>query len=220
MGPGTSAGGVARLHAPWPASTSAFPAAAPPPLQVFAAVVRHVDWDIVRCLVIAGPGFAKDQFREYLDKGGWYCWYWQFCGTLVRHDAATWYCHGPRRRRCTRRLAARPLPPLLQLAARLQRRSGASCAPSCSTSPRSCWPPPPRHTSTPSSEGSLRRRHRARRRAGRTGQDCQGRAGRAGQGSQGRRRQAGKGSQGRAGRHGGPGSHRCWLACGVQGGAG
>lgn len=39
-------------------------------LQVFAAIVRHVDWDIVRCLVIAGPGFAKDEFREYLDKGG------------------------------------------------------------------------------------------------------------------------------------------------------
>ena len=43
----------------------------PPPAQVFTAVVRHVDWDIVRCLVIAGPGFAKDQFREYLDRGGW-----------------------------------------------------------------------------------------------------------------------------------------------------
>lgn len=39
-------------------------------MQVFAAIVRHVDWDIVRCLVIAGPGFAKDEFREYLDKGG------------------------------------------------------------------------------------------------------------------------------------------------------
>lgn len=39
-------------------------------VQVFAAIVRHVDWDIVRCLVIAGPGFAKDEFREYLDKGG------------------------------------------------------------------------------------------------------------------------------------------------------
>ncbi|PRW60647.1 PELOTA 1 isoform X1 [Chlorella sorokiniana] len=36
--------------------------------KVFAAIVRHVDWDIVRCLVIAGPGFAKDEFREYLDK--------------------------------------------------------------------------------------------------------------------------------------------------------
>lgn len=36
--------------------------------KVFSAVVRHVDWDIVRCLVIAGPGFTKDQFREHLDK--------------------------------------------------------------------------------------------------------------------------------------------------------
>jgi hypothetical protein len=30
---------------------------------VFEAVVRHVDWGIVKCLVIAGPGFAKDGFR-------------------------------------------------------------------------------------------------------------------------------------------------------------
>jgi protein pelota len=35
--------------------------------RVFAAVVKHIDWDIVKCLVIAGPGFAKDGFREYLD---------------------------------------------------------------------------------------------------------------------------------------------------------
>lgn len=35
--------------------------------NVFTAVVRHVDWDIVKCLVIAGPGFAKDEFKEYLD---------------------------------------------------------------------------------------------------------------------------------------------------------
>jgi len=35
--------------------------------QVFAAVVRHVDWSIVKCLVIAGPGFAKDSFKTYLD---------------------------------------------------------------------------------------------------------------------------------------------------------
>ncbi len=27
---------------------------------------RHVDWSIVRCLVIAGPGFMKDQFRDYV----------------------------------------------------------------------------------------------------------------------------------------------------------
>ncbi|PSC74054.1 PELOTA 1 isoform X1 [Micractinium conductrix] len=36
--------------------------------KVLSAVLRHVDWEIVRCLVIAGPGFAKDQFKEYLDK--------------------------------------------------------------------------------------------------------------------------------------------------------
>lgn len=35
--------------------------------QVFTAVVRHVDWSIVKCLVIAGPGFAKDTFKTYLD---------------------------------------------------------------------------------------------------------------------------------------------------------
>lgn len=35
--------------------------------NVFEAVVRHVDWSIVKCLVIAGPGFAKDSFRTYLD---------------------------------------------------------------------------------------------------------------------------------------------------------
>ncbi|KAK9866260.1 hypothetical protein WJX84_000600 [Apatococcus fuscideae] len=34
--------------------------------KIFQAVVRHVDWGIVKCLVIAGPGFAKEQFREYL----------------------------------------------------------------------------------------------------------------------------------------------------------
>lgn len=34
--------------------------------KVFQAVIRHVDWSIVKCLVIAGPGFAKEQFREYL----------------------------------------------------------------------------------------------------------------------------------------------------------
>jgi protein pelota len=31
------------------------------------AVVRHVDWNVVKCLVIAGPGFAKDTFKTYLD---------------------------------------------------------------------------------------------------------------------------------------------------------
>lgn len=36
-------------------------------LQVFTAVTRHVDWKIVRCLVIAGPGFTREEFRKYLE---------------------------------------------------------------------------------------------------------------------------------------------------------
>ncbi|KAK9906404.1 hypothetical protein WJX75_001282 [Coccomyxa subellipsoidea] len=35
--------------------------------KVLTAVTRHVDWTIVRCLVIAGPGFTKEEFRKYLD---------------------------------------------------------------------------------------------------------------------------------------------------------
>ena len=35
--------------------------------RVLQATLRHVDWDTVKCLVIAGPGFAKDRYREYLD---------------------------------------------------------------------------------------------------------------------------------------------------------
>ncbi len=35
--------------------------------HVFTAVVRHVDFSIVKCLVIAGPGFAKESFKEYLE---------------------------------------------------------------------------------------------------------------------------------------------------------
>lgn len=35
--------------------------------NTFNAVVRHIDFNVVKCLVIAGPGFAKDQFKEYLD---------------------------------------------------------------------------------------------------------------------------------------------------------
>lgn len=31
------------------------------------AIIRHVDFSVVKCLVIAGPGFAKDQLKEYMD---------------------------------------------------------------------------------------------------------------------------------------------------------
>ena len=29
--------------------------------------MRHVNWAVVRCLIIAGPGFAKDGFRAHLE---------------------------------------------------------------------------------------------------------------------------------------------------------
>jgi protein pelota len=35
-------------------------------LRTYDAVKAHVRFDIVKCLLIAGPGFAKDTFREYL----------------------------------------------------------------------------------------------------------------------------------------------------------
>eukprot|EP00192_Tetraselmis_astigmatica_P010755 CAMPEP_0117663006 /NCGR_PEP_ID=MMETSP0804-20121206/8353_1 /TAXON_ID=1074897 /ORGANISM="Tetraselmis astigmatica, Strain CCMP880" /LENGTH=381 /DNA_ID=CAMNT_0005469937 /DNA_START=585 /DNA_END=1730 /DNA_ORIENTATION=- len=31
------------------------------------AVIKHVDFNIVKCLVIAGPGFAKEQFKTYME---------------------------------------------------------------------------------------------------------------------------------------------------------
>lgn len=37
-------------------------------LQVLTAVERHIDWDTVKCLVIAGPGFVKDDFKKYMDE--------------------------------------------------------------------------------------------------------------------------------------------------------
>ena len=36
-------------------------------MQVYEAIVRHVDWEIVKCLVIAGPGFTKDSFKTFLE---------------------------------------------------------------------------------------------------------------------------------------------------------
>ena len=34
--------------------------------RVYAALARHVDWAVVKCLVVAGPGFVKDQFLDWL----------------------------------------------------------------------------------------------------------------------------------------------------------
>ena len=38
-----------------------------PDCSVLQAILRHVDFSIVKCLIIAGPGFAKDAFKEYLE---------------------------------------------------------------------------------------------------------------------------------------------------------
>ncbi|GAQ80708.1 eukaryotic release factor eRF1 domain1/Pelota-like [Klebsormidium nitens] len=35
--------------------------------NVLQAVIRHVDFAVVRCLIIASPGFTKDQFLEYMN---------------------------------------------------------------------------------------------------------------------------------------------------------
>lgn len=35
--------------------------------RVYAAIIQHVDWDTVKCLVIAGPGFAKESLMTYIN---------------------------------------------------------------------------------------------------------------------------------------------------------
>ena len=32
------------------------------------AVTEHVNFEVVRCLVLAGPGFAKDALKKYLEE--------------------------------------------------------------------------------------------------------------------------------------------------------
>ncbi|XP_043271725.1 protein pelota [Venturia canescens] len=34
--------------------------------NVVQAILRHVDFDIVKCIIVASPGFVKDQFMEYM----------------------------------------------------------------------------------------------------------------------------------------------------------
>eukprot|EP00803_Ostreobium_quekettii_P008925 evm.model.scf_865.6 EVM.evm.TU.scf_865.6 scf_865:57648-61269(+) len=36
--------------------------------KVFRAVIQHVNFEVVRCLVIAGPGFSKEGFKQYLER--------------------------------------------------------------------------------------------------------------------------------------------------------
>lgn len=30
------------------------------------AILRHIDFEIVKCILIASPGFVRDQFYEYM----------------------------------------------------------------------------------------------------------------------------------------------------------
>lgn len=34
--------------------------------QIIAAIIRHFDFDIIKCVLVASPGFVKDQFAEYM----------------------------------------------------------------------------------------------------------------------------------------------------------
>lgn len=34
--------------------------------QVMQAILRHINFDIVKCILIASPGFVRDQFYEYM----------------------------------------------------------------------------------------------------------------------------------------------------------
>ena len=36
--------------------------------QMYMCVEKNVDFGVIRCLVIAGPGFAKDAFKQYLNE--------------------------------------------------------------------------------------------------------------------------------------------------------
>lgn len=36
--------------------------------RVYSAVAQHVDWDKVKCLVIAGPGFAKESLLSFINE--------------------------------------------------------------------------------------------------------------------------------------------------------
>lgn len=34
--------------------------------SVMQGILRHVNFDVVKCLLIASPGFVRDQFFEYM----------------------------------------------------------------------------------------------------------------------------------------------------------
>jgi len=82
--------------------------------------VRHVDWGIVKCLVIAGPGFAKESFRWVGGSAapggvegvvGWLricrcMWWWWICGCMCGSWGVPrgWGLFAPHRSAAQRRL--------------------------------------------------------------------------------------------------------------------
>jgi len=63
----------ARIEANLPKKTGAASAGFDKALGKFLdacyrAVLRGVDWSVVKCLVLAGPGFTKDQLKRYLEE--------------------------------------------------------------------------------------------------------------------------------------------------------
>lgn len=34
--------------------------------QIIQAIMRHINFDVVKCIIVASPGFVKDQFAEYM----------------------------------------------------------------------------------------------------------------------------------------------------------
>jgi protein pelota len=36
--------------------------------QILQAVARHIDFKVVKCVIVASPGFVKDQLTDYMFK--------------------------------------------------------------------------------------------------------------------------------------------------------
>lgn len=34
--------------------------------SILQGILRHINFDIVKCLILASPGFVKDQFMDYM----------------------------------------------------------------------------------------------------------------------------------------------------------
>ncbi len=36
--------------------------------NVLQAVLRHINFDIIKCIILASPGFVREQFFEYMNQ--------------------------------------------------------------------------------------------------------------------------------------------------------